>query len=45
LLKAEVNVPDVETVQFVAAFGAAILGLRRLEKLAEEQGAQAAETV
>ncbi len=44
LLKAEVNVPDVETVQFVAAFGAAILGLRRLEKLAGEQGAQAADT-
>ncbi len=45
LLKAEVNVPDAETVQFAAALGAAILGLRRLEKLAAEKDAQAAEKV
>ena len=32
-LKAEVNVPDEDMVQFVSALGAAILGHRRLEKL------------
>jgi len=36
-LDSEVNVPDVEMVQFVAALGAAILGQRRLEKLAQEK--------
>ncbi len=36
VLEAEVNVPDPEMVQFVAALGAAILGRRRLEKLAQE---------
>jgi len=35
LLEAEVNVPDVGMVQFVPALGCAILGRRRLEKLAE----------
>ncbi len=35
-LAAEVNVPDGELVQFVSALGAAILGHRRLRKLAEE---------
>ncbi len=42
-LKAEVNVPDPDVVQFVAARGAAILALRRLQKLAEERGSKAAE--
>ncbi len=37
LLNADVNVPPPEVVQFVAAQGAAILGLRRLEKLSEEK--------
>jgi len=35
LLEAEVNVPDGDMVQFVPALGCAILGRRRLEKLAE----------
>lgn len=35
-LGSEVNVPDFETVQFVAALGAAILGQRRLEILSAE---------
>ncbi len=35
-LKAEVNVPGPDMVQFVAALGAAILGLRRLAKLRDE---------
>ncbi len=35
LLEAEVNVPDPEMVQYVLALGCAILGRRRLEKLAE----------
>lgn len=39
-LKAEVNVPDPERVQFVSAFGAALLGQRRLDVLAA--GGQAA---
>jgi len=34
-LEGRVNVPDADMVQFVAALGAAILGQRRLEKLAE----------
>ncbi len=34
-LKCEVNVPDPELVQFVAALGAAILGQRRLKMRAE----------
>ena len=37
-LRAEVNVPEGDLVQFTAAFGAALLGQRRLEKL-EESGA------
>jgi predicted CoA-substrate-specific enzyme activase len=36
-LKSEVNVPDKETVQFVGALGAAILGQRRLKKLTESE--------
>ena len=35
-LKSEVNVPEVEMVQFASALGGAILGHRRLEKLREE---------
>ena len=35
-LKAEVNVPDPEMVQFVSALGSAILAQRRLEKLGQE---------
>jgi hypothetical protein len=33
-LSAEVNVPGPELVQFVPAFGAALLGQRRLDVLA-----------
>ncbi len=40
-LKSEVNVPDPEMVQFVAALGAAILGQRRLKMLAESKDARA----
>jgi predicted CoA-substrate-specific enzyme activase len=40
-LKSEVNVPDPEMVQFVAALGAAILGQRRLRLLAESKNARA----
>ncbi len=40
-LDAEVNVPDKDTVQFVAALGAALLGQRRLEKLREEKSTAA----
>lgn len=36
-LKCEVNVPAPDAVQFVAALGAAILGLRRLDKIAQER--------
>lgn len=36
-LKAEVNVPEGDTVQSVAALGAAILGQRRLRKLRAEK--------
>ncbi len=36
LLKAEVNVPEGDMVQYVSALGCAILAHRRLEKLAEE---------
>ncbi|MAF26995.1 MAG: acyl-CoA dehydratase activase [Gemmatimonadota bacterium] len=42
-LKAEVNVPDPEMVQFVSALGAAALGHRRLEKLAAEAADSPAE--
>jgi predicted CoA-substrate-specific enzyme activase len=35
-LKSEVNVPEPDTVQFVAALGAAILGQLRLQKLRED---------
>ncbi len=35
-LNAPVNVPQGDMVQFVAALGAAVLGLRRLAKLREE---------
>jgi predicted CoA-substrate-specific enzyme activase len=35
-LKAQVNVPDGDLVQFIAALGAAILGHRRLRKLEAE---------
>jgi predicted CoA-substrate-specific enzyme activase len=38
-LKSDVNVPDKDTVQFVAALGAAILGQRRLKKLNESEAA------
>jgi predicted CoA-substrate-specific enzyme activase len=38
-LKAEVNVPEPELVQFIAALGAAILGQHRLHKLQQEQTA------
>lgn len=36
-LAAEVNVPEGDLVQFISALGAAILGHRRLHKLAEER--------
>ncbi len=36
-LKAEVNVPEPDLVQYIAALGAAILGQHRLHKLKEEQ--------
>ena len=42
-LKSDVNVPDPEMVQFVAALGAAILGRRRLRKLSEENALAAAD--
>jgi predicted CoA-substrate-specific enzyme activase len=38
----EVNVPDVEMVQFVNALGAASLGQRRIEKLQESEAGAAA---
>jgi predicted CoA-substrate-specific enzyme activase len=38
-LKSEVNVPDQDTVQFVGALGAAVLGQRRLKKLRETDAA------
>lgn len=38
-LKSEVNVPDQDTVQFVGALGAAILGQRRLKILREGEAA------
>ena len=41
LLEAEVNVPDPDMVQYVLALGCAILGRRRLEKLAEADGVPA----
>lgn len=42
LLKAEVNVPDGEMVQYVSALGCAILAHRRLEKLRSEPDLEAA---
>ena len=36
-LKADVNVPSADLVQFVAALGAAILGQRRLKQLEQQQ--------
>lgn len=41
-LKAEVNVPDPEMVQFVGALGAAVLGHLRLQILARENTSSAA---
>jgi (R)-2-hydroxyacyl-CoA dehydratese activating ATPase len=38
-LNAPVNVPQGDMVQYVAALGAAILGLRRLQKISEEAAA------
>lgn len=40
-LKSEVNVPEGDMVQYVAAFGAAILGQRRVKKLREQGTAEA----
>ncbi len=40
-LKADANVPEDDMAQFVLALGAATLGHRRLEKLAEEGAAEA----
>jgi len=42
-LQAEVNVPEDDLAQFTTALGAALLGRRRLEKLAEEGGNRAPE--
>ena len=42
-LQAEVNVPEGDLAQFTTALGAALLGRRRLEKLAEEGGDRALE--
>lgn len=42
-LQAEVNVPEGDLAQFTTALGAALLGRRRLEKLAEEGGGRAPE--
>ena len=42
-LQAEVNVPEGDLVQFTTALGAALLGRRRLEKLAKEGGDRAPE--
>ena len=44
-LQSEVNVPDSDTVQFVAALGAAILGHRRLQMLSEAERTPAAAVV
>ena len=41
-LEAEVNVPEGDLVQFISALGAAILGHRRLHKLAEERAGASA---
>ncbi len=41
LLEAEVNIPEPDMVQFIAALGCAILGHRRLEKLAAGEGVAA----
>jgi len=42
LLEAEVNIPEPDMVQFVAALGCAILGHRRLEKLRSGEAVVAA---
>ncbi|MHC4413719.1 MAG: acyl-CoA dehydratase activase [Planctomycetota bacterium] len=42
-LKSEVNVPDPNMVQFVAAYGAALLGQRRLRKLRDQGASPVAE--
>jgi len=42
-LQAEVNVPEGDLAQFTTALGAALLGRRRLKKLAEEGGDRALE--
>jgi predicted CoA-substrate-specific enzyme activase len=41
LLEAEVNIPEPDMVQFIAALGCAILGHRRLEKLRAGDGVAA----
>jgi predicted CoA-substrate-specific enzyme activase len=41
-LKSEVNVPELDMVQFVSALGAAILGQRRVQGLMAERSASAA---
>jgi len=41
LLEAEVNIPEPDMVQFIAALGCAILGHRRLEKLRAGEGVAA----
>jgi activator of 2-hydroxyglutaryl-CoA dehydratase len=43
-LKAEVNVPEGDLVQFTTALGAAVLGRRRLAKLAEVSPGRSPET-
>jgi predicted CoA-substrate-specific enzyme activase len=44
-LKSEVNVPEKDTVQFVGALGAAMLGQRRLKKFSETETAASKGTV
>ena len=44
-LDSEVNVPEPDTVQYVAALGAAILGHRRLDMLKQERAGVAANVV
>lgn len=43
-VNSEVNVPDPDMVQFVSALGAALLGQRRLSRLAMERAAEAPRT-
>jgi activator of 2-hydroxyglutaryl-CoA dehydratase len=38
-LAADVNVPEGDLVQFTSALGAALLGRRRLEQVADTRGA------